>query len=104
MREHSHDAARLLRALANSQRLEILCLLAEGEKPVAALQRLLSLGQSALSQHLAVLRTEGIVRTRREAQSIYYSLQPGPAAAVMETLHGIFCAAPARRRRGGGQG
>lgn len=103
MRAHSHDAARLLRALANPQRLEILCLLAEGEKPVAALQGLLSLSQSALSQHLGVLRAEGVVATRREAQSIHYSLQPGPAAAVMETLHEIFCAAPARTRRRNGR-
>lgn len=106
MRSHSREAARLLRALANPQRLEILCLLAEGEMPVAALNERLSLSQSALSQHLAVLRAEGIVGTRREAQSIHYSLLPGPAARLMDTLHGIFCAAPAphadgpaRRRR-----
>ena len=64
------------------------------------LNALLDLSQSALSQHLAVLREEGLVRTRREAQTIYYALAPGPAAAVMETLHGIYCSpASARRRR-----
>jgi len=97
MRSHSHDAARLLRALANPQRLEILCLLAEGETPVAALNRRLALSQSALSQHLGVLRAEGIVGTRRAATSIHYSLLPGPAAELMGALHGIFCATPSRR-------
>lgn len=97
MRAHSRDAARLLRALANPQRLEILCLLAEGEMPVATLNSRLALSQSALSQHLAVLRAEGIVGTRREATSIHYSLLPGPAAELMGTLHRIFCAVPSRR-------
>lgn len=95
MHAHAGDAAQLLKALANERRLQVLCLLAAGERPVGELQALLDLGQSALSQHLAVLREEGLVQTRREAQSILYSLAPGPAAAVMQTLHGIYCA-PAR--------
>lgn len=91
MQAHAGDAARLLKALANERRLQVLCLLAGGERSVGELNELLELSQSALSQHLAVLREEGLVDTRREAQMIFYSLAPGPAGAVMETLHGIFC-------------
>ncbi len=92
MRAHAGDAAQLLKALANEKRLQVLCLLADGERSVGDLNALLELSQSAMSQHLAVLREEGLVQTRREAQTIYYELAPGPAAAVMQTLHGIFCA------------
>ncbi|HRN63173.1 MAG TPA: metalloregulator ArsR/SmtB family transcription factor [Luteimonas sp.] len=91
MQEHAGDAAQLLKALANERRLQVLCLLAGGERSVGEINELLELSQSALSQHLAVLRDEGLVDTRREAQTIYYSLAPGPAGAVMETLYGIFC-------------
>ena len=95
MHAHAGDAAQLLKALANENRLQVLCLLAEGERSVGDINALLDLSQSALSQHLAVLRAEGLVQTRREAQTIYYALAPGPAEAVMHTLHGIYCA-PAR--------
>ncbi|MBE2291265.1 MAG: winged helix-turn-helix transcriptional regulator [Xanthomonadales bacterium] len=102
MHAHAGDAAQLLKALANERRLQVLCLLAAGERSVGEMQSLLDLGQSALSQHLAVLREEGLVATRRDAQTIYYSLAPGPAAAVMHTLHGIYCApaGPAGARNG----
>jgi DNA-binding transcriptional ArsR family regulator len=96
MRAHAGDAAQLLKALANENRLQVLCLLAEGERSVGDINALLDLSQSALSQHLAVLREEGLVQTRREAQTIYYALAPGPALSVMQTLHGIYCAPPAR--------
>ena len=99
MHAHAGDAAQLLKALANERRLQVLCLLAAGERSVGEMQGLLDLGQSALSQHLAVLREEGLVLTRRDAQTIHYSLAPGPAAAVMHTLHGIYCA-PAGARNG----
>jgi ArsR family transcriptional regulator, virulence genes transcriptional regulator len=102
MQAHAGDAAQLLKALANERRLQVLCLLADGERSVGEINELLDLSQSALSQHLAVLREEGLVRTRREAQTIYYALTPGPAAAVMQTLHAFYCApAPtqAARRR-----
>ena len=95
MRAHAADAAQLLRALANDKRLMLLCLLVEGERSVGELNAKVELSQSALSQHLAVLRAEGLVQTRREAQTIYYALAPGPAEAVMHTLHGIYCV-PAR--------
>jgi DNA-binding transcriptional ArsR family regulator len=92
MRDHAGRAAQLLKALANERRLMVLCLLANGEKSVGEINSRLNLSQSALSQHLAVLREEGLVNTRREAQTIFYSLTPGPAAQVMMTLYGIYCA------------
>lgn len=92
MREHADEAARLLKALSNPQRLRVLCLLVEGERSVGEIHRdLPDLSQSALSQHLARLREEGLVRTRRQAQSIHYALEPGPAQAVIEILHGAYC-------------
>jgi len=91
MRRHASDASQLLKALANEKRLQILCLLAEGERSVGQLNALLDLSQSALSQHLAVLRTDGVVETRREAQAIIYSLAAGPARQIIETLHEIYC-------------
>ena len=91
MRAHAADASRLLKALANEKRLMLLCLLAEGERSVSELNARLDLSQSALSQHLAILRDDGLVTTRREAQSIYYGLAKGPAQQVIETLHGIYC-------------
>ncbi|MEN1929456.1 metalloregulator ArsR/SmtB family transcription factor [Luteimonas sp. MJ250] len=96
MRGHAGDAARLLKVLANETRLQVLCLLAGGERTVGEINAMVDLSQSALSQHLAVLREEGLVRTRREAQSIHYALQPGPAFDIIQTLHGIYCA-PAGR-------
>jgi len=103
MRGHADSAARLLKALANEKRLLILCLLAETERSVGELNALLDLSQSALSQHLALLREEGMVEPRREAQSIYYSLVPGPAFQVIQTLHGIYCGPPrAPLQRNGG--
>lgn len=91
MRGHAGDAARLLKALANDKRLMVLCLLVEGERSVGELNAELDLSQSALSQHLAVLRADGLVDTRREAQTIYYSLAKGPAQRIIETLHDIYC-------------
>jgi DNA-binding transcriptional ArsR family regulator len=98
MQQHAGEAAQLLKALANERRLQVLCLLADGERSVGEVNELLDLSQSALSQHLAVLRQEGLVVTRREAQTIRYSLAPGPAGEVIETLHGIYCGAPVPRR------
>jgi DNA-binding transcriptional ArsR family regulator len=92
MRAHAADAARLLKALGNENRLMLLCLLVEGERSVGELNARLALSQSALSQHLAVLREDGLVNTRREAQTIYYSLAEGPAQRIIDTLHGIYCA------------
>lgn len=91
MSQHADEASRLLKALANEKRLLILCLLAQGERSVTALNAQLDLSQSALSQHLAVLRADGLVQTRREAQTIFYAIADGPAQRIMQTLHDIFC-------------
>lgn len=77
--------------MANKSRLMILCHLVEGEKSVAELQEYVGLGQSALSQHLAILRNENIVETRRSSQSIYYSLSSDEAKAMMTTLYELYC-------------
>lgn len=94
MAQHADEAARLLRSLANSHRLMVLCLLGEGELSVGALNDSLPLSQSALSQHLAVLRDEGLVATRREGQTIYYSVPAGPALQILQVLHSVYCTAP----------
>jgi DNA-binding transcriptional ArsR family regulator len=87
------SACELLKAMANEWRLMILCQLSEGEKTVSELQSLLGLSQSALSQHLAILRREKIVRSRKHAQSVSYSLTGDEATRVMESLHDVFCGA-----------
>jgi len=91
MKEHASDAAQLLKALANENRLMVLCTLAEGEQSVGQLNARIALSQSALSQHLAVLRRDGLVATRRESQTIWYSLAEGPAAKVIGLLHAMYC-------------
>jgi ArsR family transcriptional regulator, virulence genes transcriptional regulator len=88
---HADDATRLLKALANGNRLMILCLLFEGPRSVGELNEMLPLSQSALSQHLAVLREEGLVSTARQAQEIHYRIASVQAQRVIETLHGIYC-------------
>jgi ArsR family transcriptional regulator, virulence genes transcriptional regulator len=91
------EAAALLKALAHEARLLVLCQLVEGEHPAGALQELSGLSQSALSQHLARLREGGLVQTRREAQTIYYSLADPNVARVLERLVEIYC--PPKRKR-----
>jgi DNA-binding transcriptional ArsR family regulator len=98
MAAYVESAAGLLRAMANPHRLQILCVLGEGEMSVGMLNERIPLSQSALSQHLAVLRDDGLVATRRESQSIHYRVQPGPALDVIKVLHGHFCS-PVRPRR-----
>jgi DNA-binding transcriptional ArsR family regulator len=99
MRKQSHNAARLMRSLANPQRLLILCALSQGELSVGELNERVTLSQSALSQHLAVLRSEQLVSTRRESQTIYYSLIEGPAVRVLQLLHDEFCRTQRAKRR-----
>ncbi len=91
MQEHAADAAGLMKALGNESRLMILCVLAEGERSVSDLNTIVPLSQSALSQQLARLRQQGLVKTRRESQTIYYSLAHGPADRVINLLHDIYC-------------
>ncbi|KZC15387.1 transcriptional regulator [Rhodanobacter sp. FW510-R12] len=99
MQARAEEATRLLKALGNAQRLRVLCLLLDGEMQVNQInERLPELSQSALSQHLARLRDEGLVSTRREAQSVWYTLPQGPAHDIMATLYGIYCATGGGRR------
>ena len=92
IQERADEAARLLKTLANAQRLRVLCLLVGREMTVGQINDELSdLSQSALSQHLAKLRDEGMVTTRRESQTIWYRLVEGPAQSVIATLYGVYC-------------
>lgn len=92
LRDSAAQASRLLRALSNENRLMLLCLLVGGEKTVGELNGSLPLSQSALSQHLAKLREEGLVSARRAGQNVHYGLASDPARRVIETLYGIYCA------------
>lgn len=95
MQERAGEASRLLKALANAQRLRVLCLLVGQELTVGQInERLPELSQSALSQHLAKLREEGMVQTRRESQQIWYRLADGPVHRLIGTLHDIYCGVP----------
>lgn len=85
------QAAFLLKALSNDKRLMIVCVLSAGEQCVGDLEKVVGLSQSALSQHLARLRRDGIVDTRREAQTIYYSLSDPRIDCVLQCLSDIFC-------------
>ena len=91
LQKNATRASALLKTMANEWRLLILCNLAEGEKAVGELEKLIGLNQSALSQHLAVLRRENLVQTRRAAQSIFYSLKSDEAAMIMATLYDAYC-------------
>lgn len=98
MAGHAVAAAGLLKSLAHPARLLVMCRLVEGESSVSELQSLGDLSMSALSQHLSVLREAGLVQTRREAQSIFYTLADSPALGVMNALHAAYCA-PKRRKK-----
>ena len=91
LHDMASNACELLKAMSNKWRLMILCQLSEGEKTVGELQGLLGVGQSTVSQHLAILRREEIVASRKDAQSIFYSLSGDEAIKVMATLHDVFC-------------
>ena len=91
MQQNAGDAVNLLKGLANESRLMIMCVLSEGEVSVGQLNQRIKLSQSALSQQLARLRQQGLVKTRRESQTIFYSLSSGPADRVIKLLHEIYC-------------
>lgn len=93
------EAAKLLEILANPRRLMILCELAEGERSVGELVRTVGLQQAALSQHLARLRAQGIVSTRRQSQMVFYRLASPAAVAVINTLADIFCRPTSQKPR-----
>jgi len=91
MRIHAEEASSLLKALAHPDRLTVLCRLAEGEASVGQLNEQVDLSQSALSQHLAVLRRSGVVDTRREGQMIHYRLADAKVQRILEAIHSIYC-------------
>lgn len=84
-------AAVILKSLSNKSRLLILCQLAKGEKSVGELEALVGLSQSALSQHLAVLRKSKLVKTRRNAQMVFYDLRGSEAPAILTALYELYC-------------
>jgi ArsR family transcriptional regulator, virulence genes transcriptional regulator len=91
IKANAQSAAQMLKAIANESRLLILCNLEGKELSVSELNEQVSLSQSALSQHLAVLRKDGLVKTRRESQTIFYSLGDARASEVIRTLHQLYC-------------
>ena len=91
LRSRATEVADLMKMLANSHRLMILCELHEGERSVGMLQQTLGIGQSSLSQHLAKLRHDGLVKARREAQTIHYPLADPNLRDVMALLYRLYC-------------
>ncbi len=91
MRRHAGEAADFLRALSHEARLRVLCELIGDERTAGELVDSSGLSQSALSQHLAKLREEGLVATRREGQTIHYRLADPKAEQIVGLLHDLFC-------------
>lgn len=91
MRQATTQASALLKALANPDRLLLLCQISQGEQCVSKLQELLSIVQPTLSQQLGVLREERLVSTRRDGKQIFYSIASKEALAVLQVLHEQFC-------------
>jgi len=91
MQQNASDAVNLLKGLANESRLMIMCVLSEGEVSVGQLNQRIKLSQSALSQHLAVLREQGLVQTHSDSLTIYYCLADSAAIDIIELLHNVYC-------------
>ncbi|MBE7373103.1 ArsR/SmtB family transcription factor [Pseudomonas lopnurensis] len=91
LRANAASAGALLKALANPDRLLLLCQLSQGERNVSELETLLGIQQPTLSQQLAVLRREGLVETRRDGKQVYYRISSPEALAVITTLYQLFC-------------
>jgi DNA-binding transcriptional ArsR family regulator len=94
LRTKASKAAELLKAMSNENRLLILCHLGEGEMSVGQLNACIELSQSSLSQHLARLRKDGLVNTRRESQTIYYSIADDVVIKLITLLHSEYCNRP----------
>ena len=90
LERNADNAANLLKAMSNDKRLIIMCALFKGEKCVGDLEDIVGLSQSALSQHLARLRRDGLVITRRDAQTIYYSLEDRAVKAMLRCLYDLY--------------
>ena len=91
IKSNLQEASSLLKAMANEHRLLILCHLVEGEKTVSEMESLIGLRQTTLSQHLARLRYEGLVSTRRAAQNIFYSISSNEGVQLLNAIHDMFC-------------
>jgi DNA-binding transcriptional ArsR family regulator len=91
MTEAAEEASQLLKSLGNRHRLLILCQLTEAERPVGELASTLGLRDSNVSQHLSLMRRDGLVQARRDGQTIWYSIISEPARLVLETLAKVFC-------------
>jgi DNA-binding transcriptional ArsR family regulator len=98
------QASSILKAMSNHHRLLVLCQLVSGEKSVGELEKIIGLSQSALSQHLARLRRQSLVKTRRQAQTIYYSLDGNEAAQIIGALNDLFAETNAAPSFGAGDG
>jgi DNA-binding transcriptional ArsR family regulator len=91
MHQAADQACRLMKVLANADRLMLLCQLSQGEKCVSELEEQLGILQPTLSQQLTVLRNEALVTTRREGKNIYYQISSAEALAVMQVLYKTYC-------------
>ena len=91
MQHRAEEAVAVLKAIGNENRLLLLCQMVNGERSVNDLAETLDLPQSVVSQHLSLLRRDGVVKGRREGQSIYYSISDSRVRALMETLFEVFC-------------
>ena len=91
MRENAGQAAGLMKLLGHPHRMMILCELKQGECSVTELSEKIGISQSPLSQHLARMRHEGVVSSRRDAQTVYYSLLGDEVAAVVSLLYDLYC-------------
>jgi len=96
MAKGAKRASKFMKALSHESRLLILCLLCEGERSVTELEELLSLRQSSVSQHLARLRLDGLVQTKRNGKAIHYSLANDTVRLIIRILHNVFCTSPKR--------
>jgi len=92
--EKAEHASLVLKSISNKWRLLVLCQLVKGEKSVGELEKAIGLSQSALSQHLAVLRNNNLVETRRDAQMIYYSITGTEVPLILRALYDVYCESP----------
>ena len=100
MTQTAEEVSDLMKVLSNKNRLMILCQLVEGEKSVGALARLLDLREASMSQQLALLRKDGLVKTRREGQTIHYALARGDISQLMQFLYETYCGRAEAPNRG----
>lgn len=99
MKKAADKAAELLKVLANPKRLMIVCRLSEGEASVNELADFLEMRSSTVSQHLQILRLGHFVKTRRDAQTIYYSLEHSASEDVIKALYNNYCIAPSKKSK-----